>query len=220
MEEIMKKLLFIAVLAGLFGAQAHAQDLVQYKGTITTSWSMATAPTGTPNNPHFSPVVGATHDTGYNLYQFGGLASLGVQRVAETGNRTVLVEELNGAVASGNVHTLILGAGIPLSPGKVEFLVNASDDQPLISLITMVAPSPDWFIGVSNLNLKDNDGFVKRIKVPLYAIDAGTDSGKSYLSPNKPTIPPEVIAPLTDAPLFVNNSGYPVFGYLELEIIE
>lgn len=52
----------------------------------------------------------------------------------------------------------------------------------LLSLVSMIYPSPDWFVGVSGLELcekecKWSEGF----EVELYPWDAGTDSGVTYL---------------------------------------
>ncbi len=58
-------------------------------------------------------------------------------------------------------------------------------DYPLVTLVSMVAPSPDWFVGVAGLDLRGTDGeFVQSLLVPLVVYDAGTDSGLRFTSSN------------------------------------
>ena len=58
----------------------------------------------------------------------------------------------------------------------------------------MIAPSPDWFVGVHDLPMLENGNWRDTITVPLYAYDAGTDSGVSYRSANSATTPHAPIA--------------------------
>ena len=44
---------------------------------------------------------------------------------------------------------------------------------PLVSALTMIAPSPDWFVGVDSLNLCDGASWKSKVTVPMYAWDAG-----------------------------------------------
>jgi hypothetical protein len=64
----------------------------------------------------------------------------------------------------------------------------------------MLAPSPDWFIGVSGLDLIVGGDWVDELVTDLRAYDAGTDSGVTFLSPDDDTVPQENISLLTEAP--------------------
>lgn len=58
----------------------------------------------------------------------------------------------------------------------------------------MIYPSPDWFVGVSGLELcLSNGSWVEEKILNLYPYDAGTDSGPTYISSDQPTIPKEAI---------------------------
>ncbi|MEJ1273952.1 spondin 1 (f-spondin) extracellular matrix protein [Cricetulus griseus] len=62
----------------------------------------------------------------------------------------------------------------------------------------MMGPSPDWNVGLSAEDLCTKEcGWVQKVVQDLIPWDAGTDSGVTYESPNKPTIPQEKIRPLT-----------------------
>lgn len=58
----------------------------------------------------------------------------------------------------------------------------ANKEKHLISLVTSLLPSPDWFLGVYNLELCDskNNSWAENIILNLYPLDAGTDSGKKF----------------------------------------
>ena len=55
--------------------------------------------------------------------------------------------------------------------------------------MTAVVPSPDWFVGVNNLSLCQNNIWVSELTVPLSLYDAGTDNGLTFTSPNWETSP-------------------------------
>ncbi len=60
-----------------------------------------------------------------------------------------------------------------------------NENYPLITLVSMVAPCPDWFVGVGGLDLLGEDGeFVQSLTVPLVVYDAGTDNGITFTSSN------------------------------------
>uniref|UniRef100_A0A3B3TME1 Spondin 1b n=1 Tax=Poecilia latipinna TaxID=48699 RepID=A0A3B3TME1_9TELE len=79
---------------------------------------------------------------------------------------------------------------------SAEFSVDQT--RHLMSFLTMLGPSPDWNVGLSGEDLCTKDcGWVQRLVADLIPWDAGTDSGVTYESPNKPTVPQEKIRPLT-----------------------
>ena len=77
----------------------------------------------------------------------------------------------------------------------LEFLVDSI--RPLVSVIAKIDPSPDWFIGVYDVDLCDRtsgEWFKTKPVQPVYAYDAGTDSGTQFISSDKPTSPPRDIS--------------------------
>ncbi|KAG7230222.1 hypothetical protein INR49_012355 [Caranx melampygus] len=67
-----------------------------------------------------------------------------------------------------------------------------------MSFLTMLGPSPDWNVGLSAEDLCTKEcGWAQRVVQDLIPWDAGTDSGVSYESPNKPSVPQDKIRPLT-----------------------
>jgi hypothetical protein len=56
---------------------------VMYSCTFVNRWSSSRHPNDYPSNAHWSPPVLVTHDQTYVLWENGGLASSGIENVAE-----------------------------------------------------------------------------------------------------------------------------------------
>jgi hypothetical protein len=140
-------------------------------------------------------LIGATHNDQVTFWHVGGTASSGIEQMAETGGRSILQGEIEAAISAGNAEAVILGGGIS-SPNSISSSFNVSDDFPLVTLVTMVAPSPDWFVGVEGVNLRANDAWIPNLTLELLPYDAGTDSGLAFTSADLDTIPRGTISPL------------------------
>jgi len=72
--------------------------------------------------------------------------------------------------------------------------IMVKDQYSMVSLISMIAPSPDWFVGVDSLDLCGSDGKWKdKREMDLLTWDAGTDSGQQFTSANIATMPQDFI---------------------------
>ena len=175
---------------------SNSTNGMEYTFTLSLRWSQSSHPTDWPAGAHFSGIVGASHNQDYSLYQIGQKASRGVQIVAETGAGSILKQELESKKEAGSVNVVFSSAGPSLS-SNATFKVTVSKTHPFVSLITMIAPSPDWFLGISNFNMLKNNAFINTVNLPLYPLDAGTDSGTTYGSANSVTNPAQPISPLS-----------------------
>ena len=186
----------------LWGAPlwAAGSPTAQYSVTFDAAWSQATHPTGFPPSPHWSPLVGGTHDATVSFWDAGQLATQGIEDMAELGATTPLANEVTAAITAGSAFSVLLGGGISPSPGSNSFSFTIDRDFPLVTLVSMIAPSPDWFVGVSGLSLIENGDWVAERTVTLWLYDAGTDGGTSYTSPNLDTNPQDPIALHTALP--------------------
>lgn len=175
-----------------------------YRIDFDVAWSAANHPGAWPASAHFSPLVGTTHDASTTFWEPGGIASPGIEQMAETGGTSTLRGEFSAATGRRGGHLL---STTIFGPGRrtIEFDVDKSES--LVTFVTMVAPSPDWFVGVSGLDLYDGGTWADGLVVDLFAWDAGTDSGSSFTSGNLDTNPQEPIA-LLDNPL----SNLPALG--------
>lgn len=165
-----------------------------YSVTFETTWTEVTHPTDYPPSPHFSGLVGGTHDATVSFWDTGELASLGMKRMAEWGSQTELLAEVQAAIDAGQASSTIADDPLWTVPGATSIQVPVEPEFPLVTLVAMIAPSPDWFVGVRNLDLRDGGQWADEIVIELFAYDAGTDSGPSYTSPDQATVPPEPIA--------------------------
>jgi len=186
------------------------RQTAQYELVFDATWSADTHPVDFPSNPHFSPLIGATHGPEAVLWEVDGLASPGIRNVAETGGTSPLDSEIEALIAGGTICAAISGRGVPVSPGSVKVAIEVNLDCPLISIVTMIAPSPDWFVGVSGLSLLQDGAWVDALTVELLPHDAGTDSGSTYASPNDATASPESIYLLGVEPLLIDGSVPPL----------
>ena len=176
-----------------------ATQTAQYQVTFDALWSAATHPTDIPPDPHFSPLVGATHQDSVAFWTPGGIATDGIERMAERGMTGRLVTEIE-AVIPGQADQVLLGSGIDPSPGSTSISFTAQQAHPVLTLVSMVAPSPDWFVGVDRFVLFDGAEWVTQATVELFVYDAGTDSGTSFTAPDANTSPQEPITLKTGLP--------------------
>ena len=208
-----------SVRAARLGNQASTKPLppsptARYRITVVSEWTPSSRPTTRPSNSHFSPTVLINHGTPGDLFAVGARASSGVEQMAETGATGALRAELAG---DGTVSDVRTGSSI-FGIGQNSFDVTVARGDELVSLVTMLAPSPDWFVGVRDVDLLRGDGWVDRLELDLGNYDAGTDSGTGFRSPNADTNPAETISGPRD-PAFAQAAAENRFGRVVIERI-
>ncbi len=202
------------VVVGLVGPPPNAR----YRVSFEADWSAQTHPDDFPSNPHFFQLIGATHGPGVTFWQPSASASTGIQNVAELGSTSPFDAEIGQAQAAGTAENLFIGGGLLSSPGVVSTEFAISQTYPLVTLVTMIAPSPDWFVGVRDLSMLNGDWHTE-IVVELPPWDAGTDSGVTFTSTNAPTVPQGIISLLQGPPVAVGGQ-VPPFGRFIFRRIE
>ena len=190
---------------------AHA---VEYEATFNGLWN-ATHATSYPAGAHFSDLVGATHTSGTAFWKTGELASKGVEDVAELGDPTEMLDELAAAAQSGFAGPAINFGSLFNLPNSSTIRFEAETDKPFITLISMIAPSPDWFVGVSGLSLRANGRWIEALTVQLRPYDAGTEEGNTFSLDNSPTNPIDPISTLSGLPF----NGRPSLGTISFRLV-
>lgn len=188
-------------------AAAEDTETATYRVRFAAEWTAESHPLDIPPNPHFSGLIGGVHDDAVSFWTPGHLASPGIEAMAERGRTTPLDDEVQAAIDAGHARQIITGGGVGDTPGSARAFLRVSRDHPLVTLVTMVAPSPDWFVGVRDLDLRVASGWLESKVVKLYAWDAGTDSGSSYRSRDRDTDPAEPITAIESGPL---GNGVPL----------
>ena len=183
-----------------FALSAQAQTSATYEVTFNSTWSAATHPTDFPGNPHYSGMKGVTHNGSVSFWSPGTLASPGIELMAETGNNSTLNTEMNDAVTAGTAEFIVNGTGLSPSPGSISKTFTISQSHPLVTFVAMIAPSPDWFVGVHDEPLYVNGNWVDKT-ITAFAYDAGTDDGVTYSSPNAESTPHVNIFQITGSPI-------------------
>lgn len=189
--------------------QPEPAATARYRITFDATWTAATHPVDAPPNPHFSPPIGASHTANVTFWREGALATEGIRRMAELGATSTLSDEIRVAIAAGSAEQVFVGEGFS-SPKAIATEFTISRDFPLLTWVTMVAPSPDWFTGVSSLRLIENGAWIDERVLPALPWDAGTDSGLSFVSPDRETIPRQPITRIVTPPLGANGQVTPL----------
>jgi len=191
-----------------------------YRLTFNATWSEQTHALNFPGAAaHFSPLTGAVHNEQVIFWEPGQPATAGIKQVAETGARSVFGTEVQAAMDSGYATAAINGSGIGVSPDSTSVEFTVTRTYPQITVVTMLAPSPDWFVGLHNYSLLDtDDNFIQNATLSLPLYDSGTDNGVRYTSANDPASSAGTIVRLTSDPAdtpFIN--GEPQVGTFVLE---
>jgi hypothetical protein len=205
-RRVVRYHLGLLVVAALFTGSVCAQPNAMYTVTFHATWNAGTHPTDFPANAHFSPLIGGTHNDSVKFWNPGDLASPGIQNMAEKGNISPLDAEIGEAISAGRAEYLLSGSGTS-SPGSVSLEFGITSSHPLVTLVSMVAPSPDWFVGVTGLNLYRNGSWIDTT-IQLIPWDAGTDDGGTFTSANSPSVPHVNISAITVPPF----EGTPPLG--------
>ena len=182
-------LLALATLLVITTAQANAQSAtyrVTFEGKFTAS-ALASG-VSVPSGEHFTTLIGAVHNDSVTFWSSGGTASAGVEQVAELGNTATFTSEIKANMnAVAVIEKSLPSGGTPTA--TVDLTVTTA--HPLVTLLTMIAPSPDWFVGVSGLSLRNatDDGWLASHTVDLFPYDAGTEEGTEFSLSNAATSP-------------------------------
>ena len=189
------------------GEAAAAGATAVYTVTFKGAWTAEATPGGVPDGAHFSPLIGGVHNADVAFLEAGGTATPGIESMAERGRTATLTEEIQAAGANA-LSVLRKDSGPGATASDTFEAVTVTADHPHITLLSMIAPSPDWFVGVFGLSLLDAEGnWADALTVNLYPWDAGTEEGDDFSFDNAATVPPGTIVSLrgtgrfSDAPI-------------------
>lgn len=186
----------------------------KYKVEFTTRWTKDNFPFEYPDTslihkPHFSGWIGTAHDDGYHVAQEGSMPTPGLENLSEMGKHDPLDAEIKAAIGTG--HALALAESDPLKDFSqtVTYEVTVDDAHPMVALVAMIAPSPDWFANV-DVNLMENGAFVSSKSVDVMAWDSGGDDGTTFLADDVDTNPKKPSMQSTDKHFMKDGTVMPV----------
>ena len=181
---------------------------VTYRLEFHGDWTVADTPDGVPSGAGFTPLIGAVHNAAAVFLRSGGRASPGVEEMAETGGQSTLIDEFREEFDAGNASLRIEGSSYPGPTGTVRFSdIWTTNDHPLVTVLSRIRPTHDWFTGVSGLSLLDASGLWRREhSVDIFPWDAGTEQGNDFSSsPDDETIPRGRITSISGAGPFTTD---------------
>ncbi len=195
----MKKItLFFALF---FCALCFSQSTATYNITFTNYWNSSDHSVGTSfpgSNAHWSDLVGVNHNSSVTFLEMGGTATTGVENIAELGNQNIFqTVEVQAAIDANNAEQFFNAGDLFLNEPTDEIVYNGlvvSEEFPLLTMLSMIAPSPDWMIGINSLNLRDSGSWRTSITMDLFPYDAGTEDGTAYSLSNPASNPIGVIS--------------------------
>jgi len=206
-------LMLVSRLVG--GTSCPPERLVVYKMELQTFWDEQTFPKQYPQwrpSAQWSKTVGYSHGQSLSLFSVGKLVDEGVRQFAETGESEVL----DLAAENKTFLDAILAPPILHGVGKTSANIFVDGNNSRVSAMTKIVPSPDWFVGLDSLQLCKDGHFIQSFATEVFPLDAGTDNGFTFTSPNWETEPrAEVFTISNDFPAHPAGSfHYPTLSRL------
>ena len=182
----------------------------EYTVIIKSTWTKATHPFEYPSGAHFSGMIGASHNAKYSIFAVGRRPTPGLERLSEEGKHSPLDTEIKTAIDQGNALMLFESGGLKNWKDSMVATVRVDPAHPFVDVVNMVAPSPDWFTGATNVNLIENGAWVGRRTLTLPAYDSGGDDGKTYKAPDKDANPKKPTSRAATRHFVINGRVKPV----------
>lgn len=155
--------------------------IAKYRVTFNFKWNAQDFPTDYPSNAHFSKLIGWSHKPSSEFFKVGSIASEGIKNMAEVGSTEKLTDEFTTKIEANEGLKNIIGNGLGSGVGELSVTLDVNEKFSSITLATMLAPSPDWYVAIINQNLLENGEFIDEKTVDALTYDAGTDRGEISL---------------------------------------
>ena len=182
----------------------------EYTVIIKSTWTKANFPLEYPSDAHFSGMIGASHNARYTIFAIGRKPTRGLERLSEEGKHSPLNDEIKAAIDQGNALALFESGGLKNWKDSMVTTVREDPAHPLVDVVNMVAPSPDWFTGATNVNLIENGAWVSSRRIVLRAYDSGGDDGTTYKAADKDANPKKSTTRSTNRHFVVHGTAQPV----------
>ena len=206
---------FHVVAANAAGASAPSPTLethtqaapanVTYRLVIDATWSEETHP-GTfahVEDAHFSDLGGIIHSPDISFWTLGQVASPGMAQMAVFGAVEILGEEAQAMIDQNKALAFIEDTRQIRPPGQLELTFSATPQFSAVTFVSMIGPSPDWFIGCSGLSLMEDGTWLDEVKIDLISYDGGVRTNNVL----------EMLGPENDPPEPIKfKEGFPLGG--------
>lgn len=220
----MRYLLFLSFVFSLISCRKesmiHTEKTntsieISYKITVSVNWQSPQF--SVPTNAHVTPLIGMIHSRNTFLWNTSGFATKGLENVAEDGDNTVMNKELDSILATKKSLSKFT-IPRPLVTGSVDTTLKFNLYNSYISFASMIAPSPDWFMGIHDVNLLIKGKWADSLTLDINVYDAGTEEGDVFAYNNLATMPQDIIhilTPLNATVLANGNSSIAPFATIK-----
>lgn len=188
--------------------QRFARSGATYRVTFSTNWDPNHPESGLrihfrAPRPQFRALVGVTHRATNRIWAPGQYALAGVYNYLKDGGTDAFEKEATKQIQIREAEFLIKSDPLIIQETKededkthqVTTTFKITKDFPLVSILTRMVPSPDYFLGIAGQSLLDQDGqFVGSLSVPLVLYDAGYNK-KNFTEQNRPNLPSDILNP-------------------------
>jgi len=182
----------------------------KYRVVVKSMWTARNHPFEYPSGAHFSGLIGASHNANYDIFSVGRRPTPGLERLSEEGKHSPLDDEINTAIQAGNALDMLETGGLKNFRDSLVTTVQVDAKHPMVSVVMMVAPSPDWFTGASMVNLVENGTWVASRTLTLPAYDSGGDDGTTYKAADRNTNPKKPTSRAATRHFVQNGKAKPV----------
>jgi len=162
--------------------------LVVYRLSLKTHWDENTFPKQFPQwrpSAQWSKTVGYSHSSPSPLFSIGSKVSEGVRQFAETGATDTLDKDADNKTFLDTIISPPIEQGV----GETATNIFVDTNHTQVSVMTKLVPSPDWFVGLDSLDLCSQGAWLESVITEVFPLDAGTDNGFTFTSPNWATDP-------------------------------
>lgn len=125
---------------------------------------------------YFTPIAVVAHDSEARLFEVGKFASTEIEQMAEGGS----IEGIQTIAADLGAPMVANPAEGVLAPGAMTMATLDTGDNKWLSIVSMILPSNDGFMGVDSWYIPDEAG---TYTVYVNAYDAGTEANDELLVP-------------------------------------
>lgn len=159
----LNKISMILVLNGLMLAPTMAAELEISITNLT-------------HGNHFTPILITAHDNTSHQFQSGEMATAALQKMAEGGSIADLM-----AAATGNNYPIVANPaeGLLAAGGKVDSIMLDTTTMTHLSIVAMVLPTNDAFIGLDAWEIPTTPG---TYTINVNAYDAGTEANDEIIN--------------------------------------
>ncbi len=185
----------------------------KFEITFVGQWSSNVYGELFPEDALFASFVGLTHNSPNKLYKLGNPASDGLAEYCKTGDSAQLVSDINSMIEDKSSYSLIQ-TGLMSPEGEIKVTFETNLRHRYITCVGRIAPSPDWFVSIENVDLRLLNHAGYGVTVLFHANDAGVKGGTSFSEPGQDT--KEGISRISSGELSIEGL-VPTIGYITIE---